>query len=122
MEINEKRLIEILTVQRREMQQYVGTLLRAHKKESELRVVTLADGLEQRTVALTKEFERYVGALKEDFDDKFDAVMEYVKDVPVIKEKQNMMFETMGEMAVDIAIIKEAVKDHEVRLQRLEAR
>lgn len=63
---------------------------------------------------------RYIGGLKEDFDGKFDTVMEYVVEIPALKEKQDMMFEKMGEMAENITIIKETVKDHEVRLQRLE--
>lgn len=69
---------------------------------------------------LSDEFKREIGAFKEDIDHKLDAVLEYVKDVPNIAEKQDMMFETIGNMAEDVTIIKESVKDHEVRLQKLE--
>ena len=71
---------------------------------------------------ISEEFKREVGAFKEDIDHKLDAVLEFVKDVPEIKKKQDIMFDQMGAMAEDVAIIKEAVKDHEVRLQKLETR
>ncbi len=67
-----------------------------------------------------EQTERYLGSLKEDFDHKLDAVLEYVKDMPTILNKQDIMFDKIGEMAEDITVIKETVKDHERRLQRLE--
>jgi hypothetical protein len=69
-----------------------------------------------------QQTERYLGTLKEDFDHKLDAVLEYVKDVPAIKEKQDIMFDQMGEMAENLTIVTEAVKNHEERLQQSEAR
>ncbi|MFH1354359.1 MAG: hypothetical protein ABIH36_03655 [bacterium] len=99
----------------------------------------ILDGQQEKT-------ELYIGALKEDFDHKLDAVLEYVKDVPVIKAKQDAMsdemsemketqsamigemsemketqsamFDKVGEMAEDVVIIRESVEDHERRLQR----
>lgn len=68
-----------------------------------------------------ERIERYIGVLKEDFDDKLVVVLEYVKDIPQIKEKQDMMFDKMGEMVTDNEVGKEVLKDHEERLQRLEA-
>ena len=64
--------------------------------------------------------ERYLGALKEDFDHKLDTVLEAVKDVPAIKEKIDLTFDKVGEIAVDVEVIKEAIKDHERRLQKVE--
>lgn len=75
--------------------------------------------IEEVVVQERKQTERYIGALKEDFDHKVDAVMEYVKDIPPMKEKQEMMFDTMGQMAEDITVIKEVVKDHSTEIQRL---
>jgi hypothetical protein len=83
-----------------------------------------------------KRFEDYIGALKEDFDHKIEAIFEYVKDVPAIKknieeskaelnqikDKQDIMFDKIGELAEDVNLIKEANKDYEVRLQRLMSR
>ena len=69
-----------------------------------------------------EQTERYLGALKEDFDSKLDAVLEYVKDIPAIKNRQEIMFDKMGEMAEDVTIVKEVTKDQERRLQKLEAR
>lgn len=99
---------------------------------------------------LTEHTDRYIGALKEDFDHKIDAVLEYVKDIPQMKEDiavlkedvsglkedvsvlkndvgamkpmLNATFEKVGEIAEAVTVIKETVKDHERRLQRLEAR
>lgn len=68
-----------------------------------------------------EQTERCLGSLKEDFDHKLDAVLEYVKDMPAIMDKQDVMFDKMGAMAEDITVIKETVKDHEWRLQKIEA-
>lgn len=93
--------------------------------------------------------ERYMGALKEDFDYKFEAVMEALEPLDGMNERltsledkvnslddkvgdlaekvdnigvrQEAMFEKLGEVAVDVTEIKEVVKDHEVRLQKLES-
>lgn len=78
--------------------------------------------IDNQTKKSDERIERYIGAVTQDFQHKMDAVLEYVKDIPAIKERQEMMFETMGEMAEDITVIKESVKDHEHRLQKLEAR
>ena len=67
-----------------------------------------------------KQTEHYIGSLKEDFDHKIDAVLEYVKDVPAIKEKQEIMFDKIGEVAENVTVIKESTKDHEQRIQRQE--
>lgn len=58
-----------------------------------------------------EQMERYVGGLKEDFDRKLEAVLEYVKDVPKIKERQDVMFDQLGEVTKSTAVIKEAVID-----------
>jgi hypothetical protein len=68
-----------------------------------------------------ERIQRYLGGLKEDFDRKLDTIMEYVKDTPAIK-KLNITFDKVGEIAVDTEIIKEAVNNHERRLERLESR
>ena len=80
---------------------------------------------EQKTdivAEVTEKTERYIGALKEDFDHKLDVVLELVQDIPAIKTKLDLTFEKVGELAVDMEVVKEAVKDHEHRLQKLEAR
>lgn len=96
--------------------------------------------------------ERYLGALKEDFDHKLAVVMEVakdvvdiketikdipaikeaiqdiplikeiIKDIPAIKEKLDLTFDKVGEIAVDVEVIKEVIKDHEQELQQLRAR
>ena len=95
-----------------------------------------------------ERMERYIGILKEDSDDKLQAIFEYVKDIPGMKEDittlkgdvrelktdvsilkvemkdmkntQDVMFDKVGEIAEDVEVIKEGFKDHEQRLQRIE--
>ncbi len=75
--------------------------------------------------------QRYVGALKKDFDHKLDAVLEAVQpigkmqnEISILKDniedmtpKVDATFEKVGEIAVDIEIIKATVKTHETKLQ-----
>ena len=89
------------------------------KQELEHMLAQQADRVAQES---DERMKVYIGGLKEDFDSKLDTIMEYVADIPAIKEKQEVMFDTIGEIAEDVTILKEAVKDHAVRLQRLEAR
>lgn len=107
MEIEEKKLREILD----DYQAQTDRTLNTYQMQTDQKI----DGLKD-------DIERYIGVLKEDFDHQLQTVLEYVKDVPAIKEKQDIMFDQMGVMTEDIAVIKEAVKDHEVRLQKIEAR
>lgn len=64
---------------------------------------------------------RYVGALQEDFNHKLEAIQEAVQTVPEIKRTVDLTFEKVGEITVDLEVLKEVVKDHEKRLQKLEA-
>lgn len=76
-----------------------------------------------KAVAKVEErFERYVGALKEDFDHKLDTVLEAVQPIPQIQETLNATFEEVGKLRIDMEIIKHTVKNHEHRIQKLEAR
>lgn len=69
-----------------------------------------------------QRMQRYIGVIKKDFDHKIDMVLELVQDIPAIKTKLDLTFVKVGEIAIDVEVIKETVKDHEVRLQKLEAR
>lgn len=68
-----------------------------------------------------KEYEQYIGTLKEDFDHKLEAIHEAVQTVPEIKRVVDLTFEKVGEITVDLEVTKEVVKDHEQRLQKIEA-
>lgn len=91
---------------REDFSREVGTL----KKDFSLEVGTLKE-----------DFSREVGALKEDFDHKLDVVLEVVSVLPDIQQKLDATFEKVGEIAVDVDVIKTVVKDHEIRIQKLEA-
>lgn len=67
-----------------------------------------------------KQFERYVGALKEDFDSKLDTVLEQTKAIPEMQQTLNATFEEVGKLRVDMEVVKETIKDHEQQLQKLE--
>ncbi len=82
----------------------------------------MAKQAKEVAVGSDERMQRYIGGLKEDFDHKLGAVLEFVKDVPRIKQKLDATFDKVGEIAVDVEVIKEAAKDHERRLQRLEVR
>ena len=67
-----------------------------------------------------ERMERYIGALKEDTDDKFQTIFEYVQDIPAMKEKLDLLFDKVGELTEKDTLLTEVAKDHKVRLQRLE--
>ena len=87
------------------------------KKDFQKMLDKQAEQLEQR---IEKKFKDHVDTLKEDMDHRMDAIFEYVKDVPKIKEKVDLTFDKVGKMAVDIEILKETAHDHEQRIQVLE--
>lgn len=68
-----------------------------------------------------KEYEQYIGTLKKDFDHKLEAISEAVQAVPEIKKTVDLTFEKVGEIAVDLEVTKVVVKEHEQRLQKIEA-
>lgn len=53
--------------------------------------------------------ERYIGALKEDFDDQLQAIFEYAKNIPTIKTKLDATFKKVGDIAIDVEMVKETV-------------
>ncbi len=67
-----------------------------------------------------KETERYIGSIKEDFDNKLDIVLEQTSVVPEIQRTLNATFDKVGEIATDVEMIKEVAKGHEQRIQKLE--
>jgi uncharacterized protein YqeY len=68
-----------------------------------------------------EQMQLYIGALKEDMDHRMDAIKEYVKDVPASIEKQNEMSEKLDQLTTDDEFLKVIAKDHEQRIQKLEA-
>jgi hypothetical protein len=65
--------------------------------------------------------ERYIGALKEDFDSKLQVVLEQTSVIPEMQQTLNATFEEVGKLRVDMEAVKNIVGDHKVRLQKLEA-
>lgn len=58
-----------------------------------------------------KEYEQYIGTLKEDFDHKLEAISEAVQTVPEIKKTVDLTFEKVGEIAVDLEVTKVVSKN-----------
>lgn len=93
-----------------------------------------------------EQTERYIGIIKEDSDQKFETIMEYVKDIPDIKERLTKVeeavqempvinkrldriettldatFEKVGEVAIDVEVIKETVGTHSQEITQLKTR
>lgn len=67
-----------------------------------------------------ERMQRYVGALKEDFNNKLQTVLEYVKDVPEIKRVLDLTFEEVGRLRVDMESVKFAINDLQQRVTVLE--
>lgn len=53
-----------------------------------------------------QQTERYLGVLKEDFDHKIDAVMEYVQDIPKMKDDIGVLQQDVGTLKEDVSILK----------------
>lgn len=87
-------------------------------KELKRLLTEQADRIAADAEARTK---RYVGALQEDFNHKLETIREAVQDVPEIKKTVDLTFEKVGEITVDLEVTKEVVKEHEQRLQKIEA-
>ena len=62
--------------------------------------------------------ERFIGAVTEDFCHKMDAVLEYVKDLPLIKSRQDMLIDQVAELTEDMVVVKEIAREHSLRLRR----
>jgi hypothetical protein len=107
MEIEEKKLREILD----SYQEQTGEKLGTYQAQADQKI----DGLKD-------DVERYLGALKEDFDSKLQVVLEQTSVIPEMQQTLNATFEEVGKMRVDIEAAKSIVSDHEVRLQKLETR
>lgn len=110
-----KELEEIVDRAEKRFRRYVKGVLVQERKQTEKYVDTVLQKQQEQT-------ERYVGALKEDFDHKLDVVMEYVKDIPAIKERQEMMFEQMATMMETDILLRESIRGLDKRLQKVEAR
>lgn len=123
MELSKGELEKVLAQQAdrvaKEAEERMKGYVHALTEDSEERMKGYLDGAR---VESEERMKIYIGGLKEDFDHKLDVVMEYVQEIPAIKEKQDMMFEKIGEMAIEIEVIKEAVADHSVRLEKVEAK
>jgi hypothetical protein len=60
--------------------------------------------------------------LGEILSDKLQAILEYVEDVPVIKQKVTRLGEDMVEVKADIKVIKAVLTDHNRQLDNHETR
>ena len=123
MEIDEKKLRDILEEQQEKTEKTINAFREDVDKkftETDKTIRSFRKDVDKKFIEQKEQTERYIGSLKEDFDHKLDVVFEYIKDIPGIKQQQNMMFEQMGRMMEDITVIKETVKDHEVRMQKHE--
>ena len=106
-----------MEISKRELEQLMARQANRVAKESDKRIAGRFEAWGKQS---DERMQRYIGGLKEDFDHKLDTVLEYVQDIPVMKQKLDATFEAVGALTVDVEVIKDAIKDHELRLQRLE--
>lgn len=63
-----------------------------------------------------------VQALLEDVNGKFDAIMEYVRDIPAMKADIAELKDDMSHVKSDIEVIKGVAKEHSRDIAELKAR
>ncbi len=151
MELDEKRLREILTEQRREYERFTeerferqrelferfteGKLIEQRKQFeqfAENKFIEQRKQFEQfsenKFIEQRQEFQRYIGIQKEDFDSKIQLIAEQYME---IKETLASHGEMLGALAEDVSIIKKTLAgkvdreeflDHERRISALEAK
>lgn len=91
-------------------------------ENTDSRIKKVVRALTKRIDDQAEESRRYMGALKESWDSKFEAVIEMLRSISERNEKIDIMFEHMGKQEVDISITKEAARNHEQRIKNLEIR
>jgi hypothetical protein len=60
--------------------------------------------------------------LHEEMNDKFNVIMEYVRDIPEIKQRVTRLEEDLGVVGLDVSVIKNVVKQHSKDIADLKAR
>lgn len=89
-------------------------------ENTDTQIKKVAKGLTKRIDDQAEESRRYLGSLKEFYNDKLDTILEVVKSLLPMKEQVNIMFEHTGQQEMDITMVKESVQDHEHRIEKLE--
>lgn len=59
--------------------------------------------------------------LFEEMNGKFDAILEYVKDIPDIRRRVMSLEERMDVVELDLSVIKSVVKQHSIDIRELKA-
>ena len=70
--------------------------------------------------SLSDEEEKQV--LGEVLKDKLDAILEYVKDMPVVKEEVHQVHATVNEISDRLNVVESVVKEHETDLKKLKGK
>jgi type IV secretory pathway ATPase VirB11/archaellum biosynthesis ATPase len=60
--------------------------------------------------------------LHEEMNDKFNVIMEYVRDIPEIKQRVTRLEEDLGVVGLDVSVIKNVVKQHSKDIADLKGR
>ena len=62
-----------------------------------------------------------VAVILEDINGKFDAVMEYVRDIPDMKHDIAVLKEDVSELKFDMKLVKTVVQEHSYEIRELKA-
>lgn len=68
------------------------------------------------------EDHNYTYAILEDINGKFDAVIEYVKDIPEIKQRLTNVESDVAQIKDDMTIVKGVIKEHSHDIAELKQR
>lgn len=123
MELSKKELETILARQ-------INRAVKESEKRIEIHIEVLKENIDHKIDPLTDKvdaLQNSLGILQEN-DETLQSNIEILQEnIEILKEDVDEMkpvldatFEKVGEIAVDIEIIKDAVKNHEMRLQKAE--
>jgi hypothetical protein len=83
------------------------------------KIDTVQEQVTNRIDTVEERLSVRMDGMEKRLDGKIENILQIVTET---NRKADLTFEKVGEIAVDVEIIKETVKDHEVRLQRVETK
>ncbi len=119
----DKTTKQFIVAQRKELEVAIDKRFKEVDKqfgENDKRIKKVAKTLTKRIDDQAEESRRYLGGLKEDWNSTFQTIIEMLRGVSKRNEKIDIMFDHMGQQEMDITITKDAVRNHEVRIKKLE--
>lgn len=112
-----------------DIRQELGTKIDDFKEETRLNFENVRENFRTDIKAVKTELKGDIAGLRDEMGGLRGELSELRGEMGDLREEvgevrriADLTFEKVGEIATDVEIIKETVKDHEVRLQRVEAK